>query len=99
MVLLGPVSTSLSRIKSIMDKNRLFWGSRRGMLELDLILLSFVDKVYPVLAEEDQLRYQQLLKEEDQDLFAWFMRRTEPTDPDLLRIVSVVREHTGLLST
>jgi antitoxin CptB len=79
-----------------MDKNRLFWGSRRGMLELDLVLMPFIENVYPALDEADQLLYQQLLEEEDQDLFAWFMRRSDPENTDLLRIVTIIRENTGL---
>jgi antitoxin CptB len=79
-----------------MDKNRLFWGSRRGMLELDLVLMPFIENVYPTLDEADQLLYQQLLEEEDQDLFAWFMRRSDPENTDLLRIVTIIRENTGL---
>lgn len=79
-----------------MDKNRLFWGSRRGMLELDLVLMPFIENVYPTLDETDQLLYQQLLEEEDQDLFAWFMRRSDPENTDLLRIVTIIRENTGL---
>lgn len=79
-----------------MDKNRLIWGSRRGMLELDLILLPFIDNVYPTLSPEDQLSYQQLLTSEDQDMYAWFMRRTDPEDASLQRIVDLVRENTGL---
>ncbi len=79
-----------------MDKNRLFWGSRRGMLELDLVLMPFIENVYPTLDEADQLRYQQLLEEQDQDMFAWFMRREDPSDPDLLRIVKIIRDNTGL---
>ena len=75
-----------------MDKNRLFWASRRGMLELDLILLPFIEQVYPTLDSEDKERYHQLLEGEDQDLFAWFMNRTDPQDPELLRIVTIVRE-------
>ncbi len=75
-----------------MDKNRLFWASRRGMLELDLILLPFAEKVYPNLADDDKARYHQLLEGEDQDLFAWFINRTDPPDPELARIVTVIRE-------
>lgn len=75
-----------------MNKNRLVWASRRGMLELDLILLPFVETVYPALGSRDQERYQQLLESEDQDLFAWFMNRTDPQDPELLRIVRIIRE-------
>ena len=74
-----------------MDKNRLFWGSRRGMLELDLVLMPFAEKVYPTLALEDQQRYEKLLLEQDQDLFAWFLKRQDPEDPELLKIVQLIR--------
>lgn len=80
-----------------MDKNRLLWASRRGMLELDLILQPFVEKIYPSLSAEEQQLYQQLLECEDQDLFVWFLRRQEPEDPDLRRIVSIIRETRGQL--
>ena len=76
-----------------MEKNRLFWGSRRGMLELDLILMPFVEEAYPKLAAEDQTRYETLLEEQDQDMFTWFLGRKDPADPDLLRIVELIREH------
>jgi len=75
-----------------MEKNRLFWGSRRGMLELDLILLPFLEKIYPSLSEEDQKRYQDLLECEDQDMFAWFLRREDPEDKEILKIVQIIRD-------
>ena len=75
-----------------MDKNRLFWGSRRGMLELDLILLPFVEQVYPTLDDEDKQRYHLLLEEQDQDLFAWLLKRADPDDPELLKIIAIVRD-------
>lgn len=79
-----------------MDRNRLFWASRRGMLELDLVLLSFLENVYDTLDKADQRRYVKLLDEQDQDLFAWFLRREDPEDPQLLRIVQIIRDNTGL---
>jgi antitoxin CptB len=81
-----------------MHKNRLFWSSRRGMLELDLVLMPFIENVYPALAEAEQELYQLLLEEEDQDLFTWFMRREDPSDVNLLRIVKIIRENTGMHS-
>ncbi len=81
-----------------MHKNRLFWSSRRGMLELDLVLMPFIENVYPTLAEPDQQLYQLLLEEEDQDLFSWFMRREDPDNVNLLRIVNIIRENTGMQS-
>ncbi|WP_226702585.1 succinate dehydrogenase assembly factor 2 [Microbulbifer elongatus] len=79
-----------------MDRNRLFWASRRGMLELDLVLLPFLENVYETLSEEDKQRYITLLDEQDQDLFAWFLRREDPEDPELKKIVQIIRDNTGL---
>jgi antitoxin CptB len=83
-------------IGSDVDINRLFWGSRRGMLELDLVLMPFLENVYPTLEQADKERYWLLLEEQDQDLFAWFMRRTDPANPELQRIVDIIRANTGL---
>ncbi|MBC9249938.1 hypothetical protein A9179_06575 [Pseudomonas alcaligenes] len=72
------------------ELNRLFWHSRRGMLELDVLLVPFVKEVYATLDAEDQARYRKLLECEDQDMFGWFMQRDEPQDPDLLRMVRMI---------
>ena len=70
--------------------NRLFWHSRRGMLELDLLLLPFLEEVYRDLPADDQARYEKLLTSEDTDMFEWFMQRSRPQDPDLQRIVDLI---------
>jgi antitoxin CptB len=72
------------------ELNRLFWHSRRGMLELDVLLVPFVREAFSDLAEADQQRYRKLLECEDQDMFGWFMQRSEPDDPDLRRIVRMI---------
>lgn len=72
------------------ELNRLFWHSRRGMLELDVLLVPFVREVYAQLDAEDQARYRKLLSCEDQDMFGWFMQREEPEDPDLKRMVRMI---------
>jgi len=70
--------------------NRLFWHSRRGMLELDVLLVPFLKEAYKDLPKEDQVRYQQLLDCEDTDMFSWFMQKSVPQDPDLARIVKII---------
>jgi Uncharacterized conserved protein len=60
------------------------------MLELDILMLPFVREVYPSLPEEDQVRYRQLIECEDNDLFAWFMQRSRPEDPELARIIDLI---------
>jgi antitoxin CptB len=72
------------------ELNRLFWHSRRGMLELDVLLVPFVREAFSDLEESDQQRYRKLLECEDQDMFGWFMQRSEPDDPDLRRIVRMI---------
>jgi len=75
------------------ELNRLFWHSRRGMLELDLLLVPFVREHYSKLDAANQARYRKLLACEDQDLFAWLMRREEPQDADLRPIVALILQH------
>ncbi|ARU87527.1 succinate dehydrogenase assembly factor 2 [Pseudomonas sp. M30-35] len=72
------------------ELNRLFWHSRRGMLELDVLLVPFVKEAYSDLSPEDQARYVKLLECEDQDMFGWFMQRSEPEDEDLKRMVRMI---------
>jgi antitoxin CptB len=76
-----------------MDHNRLKWASRRGMLELDLILQPFVEKVYPGLNAELQAIFADLLLSEDQDLFAWLLNRHEPDAEHFKLMVRMIREH------
>ncbi|MCO7514655.1 succinate dehydrogenase assembly factor 2 [Pseudomonas guariconensis] len=72
------------------ELNRLFWHSRRGMLELDVLLVPFTQEVYPSLSEADRELYRRLLTCEDQDLFGWFMERNESEDPELQRMVRII---------
>ena len=68
------------------------------MLELDLILAPFVENVYDSLAEDDQLRFEVLLECEDQTLFMWFMQREQPIDPNMQRILQIIRDSRKHLS-
>lgn len=74
------------------DIRRLTWQCRRGMLELDVLLVPFMQEAFTGLAEDDQVRFVKLLDSEDQDLFVWFMQRSEPEDADIKRIVNIILE-------
>ena len=79
-----------------MDMNRLSWASRRGMLELDLMLLPFLEKIYPTLDLDDQKRYWKLLECEDQDLWSWLLKNKVSDDPDLQKIIGIIRNTRAL---
>ena len=66
------------------------------MLELDLILLPFLENIYPTLSQADKESYWKLLESEDQDMFEWFVNRHNPHNIELQRIVDLVRKNTGL---
>ena len=72
------------------EKKRLWWHSRRGMLELDVLLLPFLEEVYSDLSEEDQAKYRKLLDCEDPDLFKWFMQNGRSQDEDLAYMVDMI---------
>jgi antitoxin CptB len=76
--------------ESAAEYNRLCWHSRRGMLELDLVLGPFVRNHYPGLSPVDKERYRRLLECEDQDLFSWFLGRVIPQDEELADIVEKI---------
>lgn len=77
-----------------MEYNRVKWASRRGMLELDLVLQPFVENAYLNLGDEEQILFQKLLEEQDNDLFSWFLNQSEPESAELQRIVAIIREYT-----
>jgi antitoxin CptB len=72
------------------ELKRMRWASRRGMLELDLVLEPFVNGRYLELDENDRQRFQRLMACEDQQLYVWFLRREQPEDDDLAAIVEQV---------
>lgn len=72
---------------------RMRWASRRGMLELDLVLEPFVTDCYAELGERDRQCYQRLMECEDQQLFAWFLRREQPEDESLADIVNRILDY------
>lgn len=67
---------------------RINWACRRGMLELDLVMVPYVERRFASLSEADQQRFIRLLECEDTELFQWFLGKGEPADPDLALIVN-----------
>lgn len=62
---------------------RLKWACRRGMLELDVLFMPFMDEAYQELSDKDKDIFERLLTCDDPDLFAWVMGHSESEDPEL----------------
>lgn len=78
--------------------NRLTWHSRRGMLEIDVMLMPFTEQHYRALPESDQVAYRRLLDCEDQDIWEFLRGFREPDDAVLADIVLKVRKAVGDLA-
>lgn len=58
-------------------RNQVRWACRRGMLELDWLLLRFFEAYYDTLDEAAQRIFFTLLTEEDPVLHAWLTQKEE----------------------
>ena len=72
---------------------KMLWHSRRGMWELDILLLPFAENVLHSLEPAEQKLYERLLEEEDQDLFACLVARATHPDPAIQALVVRIREY------
>ena len=73
---------------------RLRWRSRRGLLELELLLVPFNDHRLRALRGPLLDEYEVLLNFDDMDVHEWLMSRAQAPD-SVERIVSEIREFMG----
>lgn len=73
------------------DRRRMWWHSRRGLRELDLMLLPFMEDVYSQLSEPQKAVYKRLLDNEDTELLVWFTGRGVPLDPELAAMIDFIK--------
>jgi len=72
------------------DKARLKWACRRGMLELDVLFMPFVDEAYEHLSIHEREVFERLLTCQDPELFAWFMGHEKCEDQELNAMVQFI---------
>lgn len=70
---------------------RLRWSCRRGMLELDLLLLPFLEKQFTNITPEEQELFRELLACEDQDLHSWLVAGQSPTELRFDNLIKRIR--------
>ena len=71
--------------------NRLRWKCRRGMLELDIMLQSFLKDGYTDLNQEDSEYFEQLLDYEDNPLLELLMGHMQPANPAMKGIIASIQ--------
>lgn len=69
---------------------RLRWRCRRGMRELDQLMLRYLDQRWPIADEMERALFRQLLDGEDDRLWRWFMGRERPENTDLDALIRLI---------
>jgi antitoxin CptB len=67
--------------------SRLRWRCRRGMLELDQLMLRWLDREGPTASSAQLVLFERLLDIEDDQLWRWCMRREQPQEQELHELV------------
>ncbi len=72
------------------------WRCRRGLLELDLLLLRFVEQGYADLDPAQRTVFTRMLELADAELLGLLQGESTPNDPELTRLVAIIRCHTDV---
>ena len=81
------MTTSMTR-----EQERLRWRSRRGLLEMDLILQQFLDQHLTTLTAAEVRAYDALLELPDNDFLDLAMGRKGPDDAALVPVLEKIRQ-------
>ena len=86
----GPAENSDLRTVS-----RLKWQCRRGMLELDLMLQTFMEKQFAGLSNTQLQAFEELLAYPDQLLLEYLMGQTVPFNKEVADVAKQIRDAAG----
>ncbi len=73
------------------QRSRLIWRCRRGIREMDILLLDYLESHYDYASVKEQNIFEELLEETDLDILSWVMERTSPDDK-YIDLITLIRE-------
>ncbi|HIH2762638.1 MAG TPA: FAD assembly factor SdhE [Candidatus Azoamicus sp. MARI] len=71
---------------------RIYSNCRRGMLELDVILINFLEKEYLNLDNKLLSEFSELLNESDNNLQNWIVKEIKYTEKKFDEIIKKIKE-------
>lgn len=71
---------------------RLRWRCRRGMRELDMLLLRYADGYYPEAGESERRAFRRLLSAPDPDILALLTGKARADDDALKHVIECLLE-------
>lgn len=79
----------------VTEANRLRWKCRRGMKELDIVLLHYLERHYPDADGDKQRAFERLLDMQDPELYLLILQKTISDDSDIRNVIDVLRTASG----
>jgi antitoxin CptB len=70
---------------------RLRWRCRRGMRELDVLLLRYLEEEYPRASPEERDAFARILELQDPEIFGYLVGRDSPAEASLRHVVVRIR--------
>lgn len=69
------------------ERSKLVWRCRRGMKELDVLLLRYLERHYDSASVQEQTIFADLLELQDPELYGYLIGRNTPADPAVADVV------------
>lgn len=73
-----------------MNKSRIKWQCRRGMRELDDLLMAYVEQRYDDADDNEKAAFEALLALPDPDLVAYLLKKQQPDSAPIADVISRV---------
>jgi len=71
-------------------KKKILWQCRRGLWELDAILIPFVEENFDDIGNNNQILFKELLSYEDVDVFDLLVNQKEPADARMKSLLNII---------
>ena len=69
------------------EESRLRWQCRRGMRELDELLVRYLDECYPQDSDADKAAFREVLELADPVLNGYLLQRQTPSSESVARVI------------
>jgi antitoxin CptB len=70
---------------------RLRWRCRRGMRELDELLVRYLDEEYPQASRSERDAFARIIELQDPEIFGYLLGRAVPHEASLAHVVARIR--------
>ena len=81
-------------------KKKILWQCRRGLWELDAILIPFVEENFDDLDSNNQNLFKELLSYEDVEIFDLLVNKKEPIDLSIKPLLDIIiASHINIIET